>query len=278
MSFHLIHFTKNLNGYVDVNLYLPVGTEYEDMVQPGEKFQTLWILHGGKGNFMEWPQYSAIEKLAMLNKFAVVSVDGDNSMYNDMPNGDNYYTYITQELPAFLRKHFPLSDKREDNFICGLSMGGHGSAKIGFANPDKYSAIGVFSGGPADPVASFEAATPEEKERQLTYIVKAESMLPGGPNDIWGNFLRLGENGVPKPLIYVACGTKDMPFVYGGMKDFEKFVKDNGREDDVIFEEWEGVHCWDFWDVAVHKFVDLLPLKDKGIWRKWYNERHPEAR
>ena len=31
MSFHLIHFTKNLNGYVDVNLYLPVGTEYEDI-------------------------------------------------------------------------------------------------------------------------------------------------------------------------------------------------------------------------------------------------------
>ena len=164
MSFHQLHFTKNLNGYVDVNIYLPVGTEYEDMIEPGEKFQTLWLLHGYAGNFMEWPQYSAIEKLAMLNKFAVVSVDGDNSGYNDMPNGDNYYTYITEELPTFLRKHYPLSDKREDNFIAGLSMGGFGAAKLGFNNPDKYGAIGIFSVGPFDSAGQYENMTEEQKK------------------------------------------------------------------------------------------------------------------
>ena len=276
MSFHQLHFSKNLNGYVDVNIYLPVGTEYEDMIEPGEKFQTLWLLHGAFGNFMEWPQYSGIEKLAMLNKFAVVSVDGDNSGYNDMPNGDNYYTYIVEELPAFLRKHYPLSDKREDNFIAGLSMGGGGAAKIGFNNPDKYCAIGIFSVGPFDTISRYEAMDEEGKRRSDTYFCKPEDNARGGRNDLWGKFLALRDSGYPMPLIYDASGEQD--FAYKDIQEFMKFVKENGREDDVIFETWPGVHAWDFWDVAVHKFVDLLPLKDRGIWRKWYNERHPEAR
>ena len=32
MAFHLIHFSKNLIGYTDISLYLPIGTEYEDML------------------------------------------------------------------------------------------------------------------------------------------------------------------------------------------------------------------------------------------------------
>ncbi len=271
MAFHLIHFTKSLNGYVDVNLYLPVGTEYEDMVKPGEKFQTLWILHGYAGNFMEWPQYSAIEKLAMLNKFAVVSVDGDNSFYNDMPNGDSYYTYITEELPAFLRKHFPLSDKREDNFIAGLSMGGYGASKIGFSNPDKYCAVGIFSSGPADILNN-----PFEGMLDMSHNFKEGDLEPGKTNDIWGNFLKLKDSGYPMPLIYDACGKQD--FAHKWYEEFKEFVEKNGMSDCVTFEDWDGVHDWTFWDTAVHKFVDLLPLKDRGIWRKWYNERHPEAR
>ena len=42
MSFHLIHFSKNLNGYVDVNLYLPVGTEYESNMEIWTKYGSGW--------------------------------------------------------------------------------------------------------------------------------------------------------------------------------------------------------------------------------------------
>ena len=272
MAHHLIHFSKNLRGYADINLYLPVGTEYEDMIEPGEKFQTLWILHGGAGNFTEWAEYSAIEKLAMLNKFAVVMPDGDNSMFNDKPDGMNYYTYLTEELPAFLRKHFPLSDKREDNFICGLSMGGFGAAKAGFACPEKYSAVGIFSSGPADLLGDFMKGGPADNG----FVFKPGDLEPGTPNDIWGNFLRLRDSGYPMPVIYDAVGRSD--FLLPQFELFRQFARDNGMEDCVRFETFEGVHCWDVWDEAVHAFVDMLPLKGRGIWRKWYNGRRPEAR
>ena len=76
--------------------------------------------------------------------------------------------------------------------------------------------------------------------------------------------------------IYSACGRQY--FAHVNFEAFRSFVRENGMEDWVTFEEMDGVHCWDVWDPMVHHFVDMLPLKGRGIWRKWYNERHPEAR
>lgn len=49
-----------------------------------------------------------------------------------MPNGsDNYGDFIGRELVELTRKIFPLSHKREDTFIGGLSMGGYGAIPNG---------------------------------------------------------------------------------------------------------------------------------------------------
>lgn len=34
------------------------------------------------------------------------------------------------------RSFFPLSDKREENFVAGLSMGGYGAIKLGLRKPE----------------------------------------------------------------------------------------------------------------------------------------------
>jgi S-formylglutathione hydrolase FrmB len=52
------------------------------------------------------------------------------SFYANTRYGFNYYTYITEELPHIVRSYFPLSDRREDNAIAGLSMGGYGAFMI----------------------------------------------------------------------------------------------------------------------------------------------------
>ena len=96
----LTYFSKALIGCTQINLYLPIGAEYEDMVQAGEKFQVLWLLHGHGGNYSEWARYTCIEKLAMDHKFAVVMPEGGFSFYSDQANGMKYDTYITQELPS----------------------------------------------------------------------------------------------------------------------------------------------------------------------------------
>ena len=266
------HFSRSMPGCTQVNVILPVGMEYEDLIEPGVKFQTLWLTHGYGSNWTEWARLTCIEKLAMDHKFAVVMPDAANSFYCDQPDGRKYYTYITEELPAFLRKYLPLSDKREDNFIAGFSMGGYGAAKIGFHHPEKYAAVGILSFGPRDMVRDYREETDPDRLRRYKYTFGRVEDMPDSVNDLYQAFVRMRDSKAPMPLIYSACGTED--HVYAGFDEFRRFLKAIGAENDVIIEEGAGAHSWDFWDEYIAKFVDLLPLKNRNFWRKWYDSQH----
>lgn len=47
------------------------------------------------------------------------------------------YTYITEELPALLREHFPSLDQERVS-IFGHSMGGHGALTIALKNQNRF--------------------------------------------------------------------------------------------------------------------------------------------
>ena len=67
---------------------------------------------------------------------------GYDSFYTDWHgecDGALYYTYVTEELFRVLPTLFPLSTKREDNFVAGLSMGSHGAMKIAVNHPEPVS-------------------------------------------------------------------------------------------------------------------------------------------
>lgn len=53
------------------------------------------------------------------------------------------YTYISQELPAVIAKHFPIDTKRVGLF--GHSMGGHGALSIALRNPSHYQSVSAFA-------------------------------------------------------------------------------------------------------------------------------------
>lgn len=58
---------------------------------------------------------------------AVVMPEVGRSFYTDMAAGSKYWTFISEELPEIARKFFGLSERREENFAAGLSMGGYGA-------------------------------------------------------------------------------------------------------------------------------------------------------
>ncbi len=57
-----------------------------------------------------------------------------------------YSTFIIQELLPFLYRQYRISDQPEDCAIAGFSLGGLSAFDIGWANPDIFGTIGVFSG------------------------------------------------------------------------------------------------------------------------------------
>lgn len=226
-----------------------------------EPFPTLWLLHGGGGGYTDYLYRTGILRYAEKRGLAVVMTDAADSFYSDVPNGAGYYTYLTEELPVILRTYFPLSDKREDNFIAGLSQGGYGAAKIAFNNPDKYAAVALMSTGPEDPVMHAKYSDPEMNKRYDRIFAGGLASVPGSIDDIMGVLKKAKENGTQLPIIYNCCGTEDL--IYERYLEFKKFAEEIDLE--VTYEEGPGDHEWDFWDRSLKKIVEeWLPVKDKN--------------
>ncbi|MBQ6395626.1 MAG: hypothetical protein IJH87_04720, partial [Atopobiaceae bacterium] len=116
--------------------------------KPGAKFKLLVLLHGYHGSYVDWTNATRIQKWAETNDFMVVMPSGDNQMYVDsIIPGNAYSKLIGEEIPTFMRTAFPVSDRREDTWLAGLSMGGFGTLVNGFKYNEVFSHLVVLSGG-----------------------------------------------------------------------------------------------------------------------------------
>lgn len=60
------------------------------------------------------------------------------------------FTYLKDELPAVVGKHFPVELSRQ--CIMGHSMGGHGALMMALKQPDRYASVSAFA-----PIAHYTA-------------------------------------------------------------------------------------------------------------------------
>ncbi len=108
----------------------------------------MYLLHGGYGNHTDYVSGTRIRRWAEEKNLAVIMPSGDNQFYIDKEDTEEYYgEYVGKEHVEFTRKMFPLSEKKEDTFIAGLSMGGYGALINGLKYADTFGYIGTFSAG-----------------------------------------------------------------------------------------------------------------------------------
>ena len=144
------YMSKALFRIVPLNVILPVdrfdGDTDRYLTDKDHKYKTLYLLHGLLGNYTDWVSQTRIQKWAEEKNLAVVMPSGDNAFYfKSRTPWNDYETFIGEELPAITRRMFPLSDKREDTFIAGLSMGGYGAIRNGIVFSDTFSHIAGLS-------------------------------------------------------------------------------------------------------------------------------------
>ena len=220
--------------------------------QVTEDIPVVLLLHGLSGNQDEWLRYTSIERYANKFEMAMVMPAAEKSWYCDMKHGAKYYTYITQELMEYTKKIFPLSKKREKNFVAGLSMGGYGALKIALAESDRFAACGAFSGA-VDIHARFALGDRHEQGIAIwgeDYL----NVIPGSCDDTYELARRLEAEGKPKPWIYLSCGTEDKRLHENHL--FRDFIQDRGYT--FKYYEGPGQHNWDFWDVEIVKALDFF--------------------
>ena len=267
MAFFQINmFSPALGFPVDLNVFIPTpkSDDCETVPYPayftkGVRFPVLYLLHGAYGDHTDWGRLTSIEKYADQYKLAVIMPAAANSFYQNMYRGGAYLTYLTQELPAFVEKYFPVRS-REKNYVAGASMGGYGALRIALARPDKFAACASLSGAiDIEEIHKMQSSDESQGPFRWSDIFEFPDKIEGSEADLFARIEELLRRQAPLPRIYQTVGTED--FIYhANVTAREKLEKLEKLGLDYTYEEYPGIHDWYFWDAHIQDVLRWLNL------------------
>lgn len=251
-------FSKVLEMETSITVLIPNSFDRDG------KYKVVYLLHGLCGRSGDIIDYTMLPSYIEGKDIVFIMPEVGRSFYHDMRYGQNYYSYIAEELPFICEKVFNISGAREDTAVIGLSMGGYGALRCGLSNPEKYGYIGAFS----SPILFLEEGLNyhrENVENEEFINAIGEQVI----RDFYGIFgsnldlteksdisqiLMTYENADIKPYVYMTCGKADI-FYNDNIRMSDK-LESSGFE--IEFESWEGNHDWYFFDKSLKKAVDKI--------------------
>ncbi|MBR2787786.1 MAG: acetylesterase [Erysipelotrichaceae bacterium] len=252
--------SESLYRTVNVNVILPADKivmpdQKDQKIEKVKEFKTLYLLHGIFGSQVDWINGTNVQRWAEEKNLAVVMPAGENRFYVDQPATHDYYgRFIGEELVNVTRNMFPLSDKKEDTFICGLSMGGYGALRNGLKYSDTFGYVGALSAASMVDITDGTLSFMQDGYLEAVFgdLKKARN------SDVSIDWL-IRNNRNKDQKFYVACGESD-PLMYHSKHIYDLLKKENY---DVTFETGPGAHEWDFWNRYIKNVIDWLPLGEQ---------------
>ena len=240
-----------------------VGDEYYNA--PGHPYKLMILMHGYHGSYVDWTNATRIQKWAETRNFIVAMPSGDNAFYIDYDIRDEHFgEFLGKELYEVMSRMFTISPKREDHFICGLSMGGYGALINGLKYHEAFGYIGALSSG----VETFEHTPAEKEELELHDLLKmhlrdkVEENRETERNPRWlaqklmdAHVADPDHNHLPK--IYMTCGLQDELLISN--QRLAAGLSKMGY--DVTYVEHPGEHAWTYWDPELQDILNWLPLE-----------------
>lgn len=225
--------------------YVYTPPEYD----PDRTYPVLYLLHGIGGTHTEWLGGAPNEILSNLIASGKVPpmiavIPNVRAALNDnIPSEilgqanidafDNFINDLRDDLMPFIKENYPVSEKREETAIAGLSMGGRESLYIGVSMPDIFGYIGAFSPPPG--LLPFSS---------LNY-----------PGQLTAEEMTLPDEYKNNTFIFICNGNQDgvvnnVPFEY------HRAFADNGIEH--VYYTIDGGHDFGVWKNGLYHFVMLL--------------------
>ena len=263
MAFIDCHFFSDALG-ISASMYVVIpqpAARQIGMASRGRRtgrYPVLYLLHGSSDDHTTWMRRTSIERYASERGVAVVMPAAGRSYYQDMASGPRFWTHISEEVPRLARSFFPLSDRREDMFVAGLSMGGYGAFRMALAHPDRFAAAGSFSGAVDLAAHARKTARKSPQARQEMEGMFGRGLkIAGTPSDLLALAERVARSRGPKPRLFQYCGTGD--FLY---QDNLRF-RDHARrlKLDLTYREDGGNHAWQYWDEQILAFLKWVTEK-----------------
>jgi len=241
------HVPQTVKVNLPLNIIIPDPGYMKEV--PVRDRKVLYLLHGLSDDASAWQRYSSIETYAAHYGLVVVMPSVGRSFYINQPNGQDYFTYLTEELPQFLSDVFYLNPTRENTAIAGNSMGGYGAFRAAFAYPQRFCAAASFSGFLS---LAFLQANPEDPRiPEFAYLFGDLHKLAGSELDPTTWFRKASQNPVNLPRLFLSCGQNDDLFLLNRMV----FGLMQQMKIPVEYHEEDAKHDWFFWDREIQRFL-----------------------
>lgn len=258
-----------LKRNIHFNAIMPIDPMFPGAVRLPLK--TAYLLHGYSGSCDDWFTRHSLGELSQLNNLAIILPDSENHFYvDDAQRSDMYGEFIGRELIDFTRKAFPLSDKREDTIIGGISMGGYGSLRNGMKYNDVFGHIVAISPaiifneiiGP-----EFKPSIPGVGMGYYESVFGDISKVTESDVDIFWLAKKMKDEGAEFPSIYHACGANDI--LVNESRRFHAHLTELGVPH--VYDEGPGTHDGLFFEPHMAEGflrldLDRLPDMPNPFW------------
>ena len=246
----LDHTPETVKLCIPLYLVLPDPGHMAEI--PLQERKVLYLLHGLSDDGSVWVRYSSIENTARDYGLVVVMPSVGRSFYANQPDGQHYYSYLAEELPAYLQAVFGLSPARENTLIAGLSMGGYGAMKMAFNFPERYAAAASFSGMLS---LEFLRRYPDDpRNKMFEYVFGELASLHGSQHDPLTWLRQATSNPSALPRLYASCGRQD------DLYPLNQLFWGTCQQLGIPVETYEedAMHDWHFWEKEIKHFLKLV--------------------
>jgi putative tributyrin esterase len=245
-------FSDALGLSTSMTVLLPQPTEQEIGMAgaaPAGDPPVLYLLHGLSDDDTIWLRRTSIERYVAPLGLAVVMPQVHRSFYLDGVHTGDYWTFVAEELPDIVQRFFRVSDRREDTFVAGLSMGGYGAFRLALHQPERFAAAASLSGALDLPALQRRGG----RDQPLRAVLGERDAL-GSDDDLIAMLGRVDATRLP--ALHVRCGTED-PLIHGN----RRFVDAADRHGIDVTSSFEpATHEWGYWDRTIRDVLAWLPL------------------
>ncbi len=211
-------------------------------------FPLVYLLHGWSGNHKQWNSIIDCQEYADNYGFIIVCPDGlYDSWYIDSPveSENQFSSFFTLKLIPTITEKFKV--QKDNVFITGLSMGGHGALYLFEMNPSYFRSAGSLSG-----VLDLTDWTKYYGISMILDLENSENADELSYNySVIGNMEKLSSTN--KEFI-VSCGTED-PF-YNLNEEFIQSCNENNIS--VKFIQNQGGHNAIYWRSSIDAHFDFF--------------------
>jgi S-formylglutathione hydrolase FrmB len=211
--------SRILNHPVHYCVYLPASYDAAATKHPAQTYPVLYYLHGLGDNERTlfnsggWTMLDDLRQQHRIGEFLIVAPEGGRTFYINSADGSvRYSDFFLQEFIPLIETKYRVSKGRNNRAISGISMGGYGALRFGFAHPEMFSAVSAQS-------AALITESPRELDaaaRSGAPLGKLLAAVFGNPIEAqhWKNnspFVLAQKNAATlrRMAIYFNCGQDD---------------------------------------------------------------------